>query len=69
MLRVPVVSSNIRYIGYDPSTATLEVEFHNGGMYHYFGVPASVHQSLMNAASKGGYLESHIKNVYRYQRV
>jgi len=39
MLRMSVSSSNISSVGYDPKTQTLEVEFHNGGVYQYFNVP------------------------------
>mgnify|MGYP002336510248 CR=1 FL=1 len=69
MFRVSVVSSNLRSVGYDPATAVLEVEFHGGGVYHYYGVPDSVYQGLMSAASKGGYLADHVKGVYRYRRI
>lgn len=69
MLRVPVISTNVRSVGYDPATAILEVEFHGGGIYQYDGVPQRVHQGLMGAGSKGGYLDSHVKGVYRYRKV
>lgn len=38
MIRQPVSSSNIRSIGYDSKSNTLEIEFHSGGVYQYFGV-------------------------------
>ena len=38
MIRQPVSSSNIRSIGYDSESNTLEIEFHSGGVYQYFGV-------------------------------
>lgn len=69
MLRVPVVSSNLRSVGDDPTARILEVEFHGGGIYQYLGVPGSAHAGLMRAGSKGGYLADHIKDVYRYRRV
>ncbi len=69
MFRVPVVSSNLRSVGYDPATHVLEVEFHRGGIYQYYSVPEHVHRRLMGAASKGGYLADHVKDVYRYRRV
>jgi hypothetical protein len=56
-------------VGYDPETGVLEVEFHHGGVYLYFGVPASVYSSLMSAGSHGSYLPSHVKGVYPYTRV
>lgn len=69
MLRVPVVSSNLRSVGYDPATRVLEVEFHGGGIYQYFGVPEHVYRGLTSAGSKGGYLADHVKGVYGYRRV
>lgn len=69
MLRASVVSSNLRSVGYDRAAAILEVEFHNGGIYHYFGVPERIYQGLMDAGSKGSYLATSVKGVYRYQRV
>ena len=69
MERQPVTSSNIRSIGYDASTSTLEVEFRSGEVYQYFGMPASVHLELMQAASHGSYLQRHIRGTYRYLRV
>jgi hypothetical protein len=56
-------------VGYDSGDRVLEVEFHNGGIYQYFGVPAHVYSSLMRAASHGSYLHSHIKDVYPFARV
>lgn len=69
MRRRPVSSSNLHSVGYDPEVRVLEVEFHHGGIYQYFGVPAAVYSSLMNAGSHGGYLHRHVKDIYPYARV
>lgn len=70
MTRVPVSSSNLRAVGYDDETRTLEVEFLNGGLYQYSGVPASKHQGLMAASSKGSYFDVHIKKAgYPYKKL
>jgi len=69
MDRVPVSSSNIADIGYDPSTMTLEVGFLNGGVYQYFDVPEAVYEEFMRAESKGRFLHAHIKGNYRYAKV
>ncbi|MDU9406353.1 KTSC domain-containing protein [Pseudomonas sp. zfem001] len=68
MERVPVGSSNIASIGYDANSETLEIEFLNGSIYEYYGVPAHTHQELMNAGSHGSYLSANIKNAYPYAR-
>ena len=57
-------SSNLRSVGYDPPSATLEIEFNSGGVYQYSGVPAHVHDSLLRSGSLGRYFASQIKDVY-----
>ncbi len=69
MIRIPVSSSNVVSIGYDPSTQTLEVEFHNGNVYQYFDVPQGVHDALMSSGTAGQFLNSNIKGVYRYAKL
>jgi len=69
MDRERVRSSNIRSIGYDPDSMTLEIEFTDGGIYQYFSVPAHVHEGLMRASSKGSYFHDHIKERYRFRKV
>lgn len=70
MDRVPVSSSNLRSIGYDPSTSTLEIEFNSGSVYQYDSVPQTIHDGLMQAASHGQYFDRLIKKAgYRYRQV
>lgn len=68
MERQHVSSSNIRSIGYDEDSQTLEVEFNNGGVYEYLGVPPSEHDALMQAPSVGSYLHTHIKGKYPHRK-
>lgn len=70
MERTFVSSSNLRSVGYDSDEETLEIEFHNGGIYQYFGVPEHRYEGLMNASSKGSYFDSYIKKAgYRYRKI
>ncbi|HEX8087765.1 MAG TPA: KTSC domain-containing protein [Blastocatellia bacterium] len=62
MNRIRVSSSNLASVGYDYDTQTLEIEFKGGSIYRYPNVPESIYAGLMNAGSKGGYFNSHIKN-------
>jgi len=64
MERTPVNSSNLRSIGYELETSTLEVEFNTGSVYQYHGVPREAFDSLMQAGSKGAYFNANIKNSY-----
>lgn len=59
-----VDSSNIQAIGYDEADQTLYVEFIDSGTYAYSPVPASTHEELMAADSKGSYLNREIKPNY-----
>ncbi len=67
--RISVTSSNLRSVGYVPNTETLEVEFHDGGIYQYDNVPASIHDALMSATSHGKYFAANIRNNFRYRRI
>ena len=67
--RQPVQSSNLRSVGYDPDTNTLEIEFHHGGLYLYFDVPQNMYEGLMSAPSHGEFHAQYIKNRYRYQKI
>ena len=69
MYRTPVNSSNIKSIGYDKSTATLEVEFTSDNVYQYFNVPEYLYQQFLQASSYGQFLNDHISYNYRYQKV
>jgi hypothetical protein len=46
------------------------VEFLSGAVYQYFGVPESVYEGLLNAPSKGRYLDQFVKKAgYSYARI
>lgn len=51
-----VDSSNIEAIGYDDDAQELHVQFLCSAYYIYSGVPRFVFDDLMNAASKGSFL-------------
>jgi hypothetical protein len=73
MNRSPVVSSNLASVGYDPITATLEIEFRSSGVYRYFDVPAAIHDGLMAAsaqgASVGQYFDRNVKKAgFRFSK-
>ncbi len=69
MERYSVASSNIASIGYDAGTETLDVEFLSGAIYQYYNVPQNMYDQLMQAGSKGRFLNTYIKNAYPYSRV
>ena len=69
MERISVNSSNVSSVGYDANSQTLEIEFNNGGVYQYSGVPESVYEGMMGADSKGKYFHANIKNTYPYSKL
>lgn len=69
MERKTVTSSNLLSIGYDASLLILEVEFKNRSIYQYFGVPKRIYEDLISAQSVGGYLNKHIKKLYKFKQI
>jgi hypothetical protein len=60
--REPVSSTSIATVGYDEATATLEIEFHNGRIYQFRGVPPQMAVALRAAPSTGAYFNKYVRN-------
>jgi hypothetical protein len=58
--REPLQSSSLRSVGYDPDTQTLEVEFQQGEIYQYMGVPEFLYRGLVLASSKGKFFNRNV---------
>lgn len=69
MERKRVSASNIRSVGYDASSQTLEVEFSSGSIVQYSRVSPEVHRRLMNAPSPGSYFKDNIEEEYTARRL
>jgi KTSC domain len=67
--RVPVESSAIRSVGYDPRRRVLDVEFAGGAVYRYLDVPPRAHAALLAADSYGRYVNAHVRDRYRWVRL
>ena len=60
-------SSSIKSIGYAARRRELYVRFRQSGeTYVYFDVAPSVFEQFYNAASKGAFLNQHVRDVYDY---
>jgi KTSC domain len=68
MTRKAVTSSNLRSVGYDATTRTLEIEFKKS-VYQYADVPLEVYEALMAAPSHGSYFIQNIRDVYPVSRI
>lgn len=63
-----VDSSNIEAVGYDDTSQELHVQFRKSGYYVYHQVPRQIFDDLLNAPSKGSFLNREIKNVYQFAK-
>lgn len=67
---IPVESSNLAAIGYDPQIKSLYVKFNNGSLYEYKNVEQEAFDALEKSPSKGQHLNSVIKPYgYFYERL
>jgi hypothetical protein len=68
-VRLPVASSQIYAIGYEPNSKILEVEFNDRTVYQYLEVSSEIYQAFESATSKGQYFNQHIKGKYNSQKL
>ena len=61
---IPLNSSAITTISYDPDTEDLVVTFVNGRSYTHPGVPQDVVDGFMAAPSPGSYYNAVVRGVY-----
>lgn len=69
MNMIPVRSSNLASVGYDGTTSTMRVRFTSGASYDYTGVPAYLHEGMMQAESVGGYFSRNIRPFHTTSKV
>lgn len=66
---IAVSSSSVAEIGYGQKKKALVVRFKNGGVYIYQSVPQQIFTNMLNASSKGSFLDSDVKNVYSFLKI
>ncbi|MGI8743598.1 MAG: KTSC domain-containing protein [Bryobacteraceae bacterium] len=64
-----VESSILATVAYDEARELLQLEFCSQAVYQYFGVPAAVHQALLDAPSKGSYFNHAIRGRFPYRLI
>ena len=70
LIRTALESSSIAAVVYDPSDGTLEIEYRRTGhVYRYFDVSRAMYRALMDADSKGAFLNQVIKSNCDYTRI
>jgi hypothetical protein len=69
-LSVPVQSSLLASVNYQPEKSVLDLEFREDGItYRYFHVPREIYTSLLTAEAKGSWFNSHIRTRFPYRRL
>jgi hypothetical protein len=64
-----VESTTLLKVSYDDARELLQLEFCSRAVYQYFSVLAAVHQSLLDALSKGRYFNQFIRNRFPHRRI
>ena len=62
-------STTLVTVSYDDARELLQLEFCSRAVYQYFRVPAAVHQSLLDASSKGRYFNQAIRGRFPYRLI
>ncbi len=61
---VPVDSTAINNVAYDPNTKVLEIEFYENSRYRYYNVREAIANEIINADSVGGAFNDYIKGGF-----
>jgi hypothetical protein len=64
-----VESTTLATVCYDENLKRLQLEFCGRAVYHYFGVPATVYEALLDAPSKGRYFNGTLRGRYPYRQI
>jgi hypothetical protein len=62
-------SSHLQSYSYDANTETLTVQFQNGTIYQYTGVPQTEYWNLAQNGGAGTYFWAKIRNNYPTQKI
>lgn len=64
-----VISSNIEEIGQSKlNPEVIRIKFKGGATYEYTGIPEEIYEDLLDAESKGKFINRHIK-TYPYTKL
>lgn len=61
-------SSLIESYGYDPKKLELDINFHKGGVYRYFGMTQERFEQFLRSGSKGKHFLAEIKGKYDFEK-
>jgi hypothetical protein len=62
-----IESSTLTMIAYDSDHQVLWLQFRDGNIYSYCGIPPEIYDALLSAPSKGRYFNSKIRGQFAHQ--
>jgi hypothetical protein len=62
-------SSHLQSHEYDPNSRTLTIQFQNGSVYQYSGVPLDVANGLAQNGGAGSYFWTKIRDRYPFTKI
>ena len=69
MKRSPFKSSNLKSVGFEKPSKSLEIEFKSEGLYQFSGINPNTHRFLMAAPSKGKFFHKNIRGQYPFKKL
>ncbi|ALB55962.1 KTSC domain-containing protein [Cronobacter malonaticus] len=64
MKRHPVQSRTFKSAGYDPTCSIMEIEYANGRVEQFLGVPAKTWQTFLMSNEKESWFSNNIKSSF-----
>jgi hypothetical protein len=62
-------STSVAAAAYDDCGEKLQLDFHDGTRYVYFGVAAELYRNLLCATSKGRFFNRHIRSHFPHAKL
>lgn len=62
-------SSHLDRHDYDPNTLTLTIQFHDGSIYQYAGVPQTVYDTFQQNGGAGTFFWTKIRGQYQTTKI
>jgi len=69
MEMIPVQSSQLHAIGYDPARSVLAIRFKTGATYEYAEVPKEIFDEFLDSESPGKFFGQHIRGAFEFSRL
>lgn len=69
VIEVVVNSTNIKTAKYNTESKILLIEFNNGSLYEYNGVPWEIFTKFRMSESQGKYFSTNISRLYPYKKI